>query len=212
MRRVLAKHYRPHDSGSPGPSWLTFIGQGKDSLWSVDLFRVDSILLRTHWVMLVMDAFTRRIIGFGIASAYIDGMSVCRMFKCATAGQPKPKYLSTDHDPLFRFHRWLANLRVLEVDEIKSVPYAPVSLPFVERLIGTIRREHLDCTFFWTAVGLARKLHQFKVYYNAHRVHRSLGGETPAKRAGAPSPTPTKLAFYAWKQHCRGLIEKPIAA
>ena len=65
------------------------------------------------------------------------------MFNCATAGRPKPKYLSTDHDPLFRFHRWLANLRVLEVEEIKSVPYAPVSHPFVERLIGTIRHELL---------------------------------------------------------------------
>jgi len=51
-----------------------------------------------------------------------------------------PKHVSTDHDPLFRFHRWLANLRVLEIDEIKSVPYVPVSHPFVERLIGTIRR------------------------------------------------------------------------
>jgi hypothetical protein len=39
-------------------------------------------------------------------------VSVCRMFNCAAAGRPKPKYLSTDHDPLFRFHRWLANLRV----------------------------------------------------------------------------------------------------
>jgi putative transposase len=75
-------------------------------------------------VMLVMDVFTRRIIGFGIAPACIDGVSVC-MFNCATAGRPKPKYLSTDHDRLFPFHRWLANLRVLEVEEIKSVPYAP---------------------------------------------------------------------------------------
>ena len=108
--------------------------------------------------MLVMDVFTRRIIGFGIAPACIDGVSVCRMFNCATAGQPKPKYLSTDHDPLFRFHRWLANLRVLEVEEIKSVPYAPVSHPFVERLIGTTRRGYLDRLFFWNAVDLARKL------------------------------------------------------
>ena len=93
----------------------------KDSIWCVDLFRVESILMRSHWVMLVMDVFTRRIVGFSIAPASIDGMSVCRMFNCATAGQSKPKYLSTDHDPLFRFHRWLANLRVLEVEEMKSV-------------------------------------------------------------------------------------------
>jgi len=53
VRRVLAKHYRRGDAGDTGPSWLTFIGHAKDSLWSVDLFRCESILLRTHWVLLV---------------------------------------------------------------------------------------------------------------------------------------------------------------
>lgn len=148
VRRVLAKRYRPGDSGSNGPSWLTFIGHIKDGLWSVDLFRCESALLRSHWVMLVMDVFTRRIIGFGIERASIDGMSVCRMFNHAVAGQPLPKRVSTDHDPLFCFHRWLANLRVREIEEVKSVPYAPISHPFVERLIGTIRREYLDRVFF----------------------------------------------------------------
>ena len=61
--------------------------------------------------MLVMDIFTRRIIGFGVERANIDGVSVCRMFNYATAGEPMPARISTDHDPLFRFHRWLANLR-----------------------------------------------------------------------------------------------------
>jgi putative transposase len=129
VRRVLAKHYRTDDSGSQGPSWLTFIAQTKDSLWSVDLFRSESILLHSHWVMLVMDVFTRRIVGFGVERGYVDGVSVCRMFNCATARQPLPKRVSTDHDPLFRFHRWLANLRVLEIEVIKSVPYARARIP-----------------------------------------------------------------------------------
>jgi putative transposase len=86
VRRVLAKHYRPGDSGTNGPSWLTFIGHVKDGLWSVDLFRCESILLRSLWIMVVMDVFTRRIIGFGVEPAYIDGVSVCRMFNHATAG------------------------------------------------------------------------------------------------------------------------------
>ena len=139
--------------------------------------------------MLVMDVFTRRFIGFGVEPAYIDGVSICRMFSGATFGESKPTRLSSDHDPLFRFHRWLANLRVLEIEELKSVPYAPVSHPFVERLIGTIRREYLDRVFFWNAVDLARKLDDFKTYYNAYRVHRALDGVTPALRAGAPSST-----------------------
>jgi hypothetical protein len=125
VRRVLAKYYRPGDSGPNGPSWLTFIAHAKDSLWSVDFFRCESILLCSHWVMVVMDLFTRRIVGFGVESGDIDGVSACRMFNRASSGQSLPKHVSTDHDPLFRFHRWLANLRVLAIEEVKSVPYAP---------------------------------------------------------------------------------------
>jgi transposase InsO family protein len=193
------------------PSWLTFIGQVHDGLWSVDLFRCESILLKSHWVMVVMDVFTRRFVGFGIAHAPIDGAGVCRMFNHGTAGQPRPKHLSTDHDPLFRFHRWLANLRVLEIEEIKSAPYVPVSHPFVERLIGTIRREHLDRVLFWNALDLTRKLEAFRCYYNEHRVHRSLDGTTPAQRAGASSLAPAALDRYGWQQYCRGLFQIPVA-
>ena len=211
VRRVLAKHYRPGDGSSSGPSWLALIAQFKDSRWSVDLFRCESILLRSYWVLVVMDVFTRRIIGFGVAREHIDGVIVCRMFNQAVAGQPRPKHLSTDHDPLFRFHRWLANLRVLEIDEIKSVPYAPTSHPFIERLIGTIRREYLDRQFFWNSVDLTRKLEGFRDYFNEFRVHRSLDGTTPAQSAGAKPSAPAKLNSYAWRQHCQGLFHTPMA-
>jgi putative transposase len=48
VRRILAQHYRPMPTGG-GPSWLTFIGHTKDSLWSLDLFRCESVALRTYW-------------------------------------------------------------------------------------------------------------------------------------------------------------------
>jgi putative transposase len=209
VRRVLSKHYKPRTSGTDGPSWLTFLAQAKDSLWSVDLFRCESILLRSHWVMVVIDVFTRRLIGFGVEGGSIDGIAVCRMFNRAIANHPMPKRISTDHDPLFRFHRWLANLRVREIEEIKSVPYAPVSHPFVERLIGTIRHELLDRAFFWNATDLARKLDEFRTYYNTQRVHRALDGVTPTCRAGNPPPIRAVLASYRWQSHCRGLFQTP---
>jgi putative transposase len=210
VRRVLAQHYQPGPGGG-GPSWLTFLASCKDSLWSLDLFRCESILLRSHWVMVVMDVFTRRIIGFGVQPGCVDGISVCRMFQNATARHSLPKHISTDHDPLFQFHRWLANLRVLAIDEVKSVPYVPVSHPFVERLIGTIRREYLDRLFFWNAFDLARKLEEFREYYNAYRVHRSLGGSTPAQRSGSAPFNLARFNQYAWKRHCRGLFSTPVA-
>src|SRR5215472_4631849 len=80
-----------------------------------------------HWVLVVMDHFTRRIIGFGVHRGGVDGEALCRMFQRAIRGQRLPKYVSSDHDPLYKFHQWQANLRVLEVRKIKTVPYVPLS-------------------------------------------------------------------------------------
>jgi transposase InsO family protein len=121
VRRVLTKHYHPDASGH-GPSWLTFIGHVPDRLGNIDLFRCESILLKTHWVFVVTDQFTRRIVGFGIKAGHVDGFALCRMFTSAIAGTAViPAYLSSDNDPLFLFHRWQADLRALDAEEIKSI-------------------------------------------------------------------------------------------
>lgn len=211
VRRVLVKHYRPI-SGGNGPSWLTFLGHMKDSLWSVDLFRCESINLKSHWVLVVMDQFSRRIIGFGVRAGDVDGITLCRMFNQIISGNEPPSYLSSDNDPLFEYHRWQANLRILEINPIKSVPYTPISHPFIERLIGTIRREFLDHTLFWNAADLERKLGVFQEYYNHSRVHASLGGDTPKQVSSEPITRQADLEDYRWQSHCRDLVQLPIAA
>ena len=81
---------------------------------------------------------------------------------------------------MFEAHRWQATLRVLEVDEIETVPHVPMSHPFVERLIGTVRREFLDHMLLWNGRNLERKLVDFAAYYNTARGHASLDGHTPS--------------------------------
>jgi len=212
VRRVLAKYYHTVPDTDGGPSWLTFIGHMKDSLWSVDLFRCESIILKTHWVLVVMDQFTRRIIGFGVHAGDVDGIALCCMFNKAISRRGIPKYLSSDNDPLFRYHRWKANLRILEVEEIKSIPYVPLSHPFVERLIGTIRHEYLDHTLFWNAGDLEKKLGEFRHYYNHHRVHSSLKRNTPVETSRESIIRRTDLSNYGWITLCRGLYLLPTAA
>jgi transposase InsO family protein len=210
VRRVLAKKYRPNPGD--GPSWLTFIGHMKNSLWSVDLFRCESIVLKTHWVLIVMDQFTRRIIGFSVHRGDVDGAALCRMFNQATMKKGKPRYLSSDHDPLYRYQQWRANLRIREAQPIQSVPYVPVSHPFTERLIGTIRREYLDQILFWNERDLEEKLADFQDYYNAYRIHQSLNLKTPDEAAGKGPPTRAELSHFEWQSHCRGLFQTPVAA
>jgi hypothetical protein len=88
-------------------------------------------------------------------------------------------------------------------------PYVPLSHPFVERLIGTIRRECLDHTLFWTSADLENKLLDFRTYYNHHRTHHSREGRTPDTPA---SPPVANLGSFRWQVHCRGLCQTPVAA
>ena len=112
-------------------------------------------------------------------------------------GLSRPTRLSSDHDPLSRFHQWRANLRVLQVPEVKSVPYVPLSHPFVERLIGTLRRECVDQLLFWSASDLEDKLVAFQDFYNAHRAHASLDGRTPVPIRKDVA----RLDRYRWDAH-----------
>ncbi len=72
-----------------------------------------------------MDKFTRRIIVFGVHAGDVDGIALCCMFSRVISNLSVPQYVSSDNDPLFRYQRWKANLRILQIDEIKSIPYTP---------------------------------------------------------------------------------------
>lgn len=150
---------------------------------------------------------------YGLPPPIIRRVVICGV----TAGCiAKGSILAPDHgvrpnDRLYRFHQWLANLRVLEVTEIKTVPYVPLSHPFVERLIGTLRRECLDRTLFWTTTDLEVKLLDFQHYRNEHRTHGGRQGLPPVTGVNADRSV-ANLSCYRWQKHCRGLCQTPIAA
>jgi hypothetical protein len=87
----------------------------------------------------------------------------------------------------------------------------PLSQPFVERLIGTIRREYLDRILFWTAADLEAKRTHFQRFYNGHRTPRGLEGRLPEPTVGGPVSS-IALDSYRWRTHGRGLYQTPIAA
>ena len=89
------------------------------------------------------------------------------------------------------------------------MPHVPMSHPFVERLIGSIRRELLDHTLFWTVTDLENKLCEYQCYYNESRSHSGRDGATPVNSVRMNR---ININQYGWQKHCRGLFELPIAA
>lgn len=132
VRRILAKHDRPERGAPTIPSWQAFIGQTKDSLWTLDLFRCESIFLRSHWVLAVMDICTRKVIGFAVHEGPVDGFALRCMFTKVISGR-EPRYICHDNDPLFHSWWWQSLAGCLfhgdESREIWSIPYTPVSNP-----------------------------------------------------------------------------------
>jgi transposase InsO family protein len=214
--RILRKHHSSKPRGnSDGPSWLTFIGNVTDGLWSVDFVKCESITLQTYTVMAILDQFSRRIIGFAVHAGDPSGVDICCMFNSIIKGKPKlPKYLSSDNDPLFKYHRWRANLRILEIEEVKSVPYTPESHPFIERVFCSLRNELLDHTLFWGKNDLQTKLNNYKNYYNETRGHWSLGHLTPNQQSISQkkSKSETEPTDFYWQSHCSGLFQTPMEA
>ena len=93
-----------------------------------------------------------------------------------------------------------------------TVPLVPLSHPFVERVVGTIRREFLDHVLFWNGRDLERKLGEFRAYYNAVRCHASLDGRTPLTFADGRTLPPADLNDVRWISHCHDLVQLPVAA
>ena len=93
VRRVLMNHYHPRPDDRGGPSWLSFIANMKDSLWSIDLFCCESITLKTHWVLVVMDVCNRKLIGLSVNKGPVDGPALCRMFNQIIGRNNLPQYI-----------------------------------------------------------------------------------------------------------------------
>ena len=163
--------------------------------------------------MVVMDQFTRKIVGFSVHRGPIDGGIICFMFSKIASRKVLPKYLSTDNDPEFQYWLWKVNLEIHDhIDEIKTGPYCPWSYPFVERLIGTCRREFTESSLFWSERNLEMKLNAFQQYFNSYRVHYSHEGKTPDEFNGECPLARIKLNNFKWKPVCGGMYHTPIAA
>jgi putative transposase len=134
----------------------------------------------------------------------VNGVALCQMFNAATSAKSVQKYISSDSDPPFQTHRWQANLRILEIQEIKSFPYVPLSCPFLERLIGTIRREFLNQIHFRDTSDLDQRWRIVATITNAHRVPTALESYTQSEISGETAKHRARLSDFRWRFHCRG--------
>jgi hypothetical protein len=142
---------------------------------SVDFFTVPTIRFQFLYVFLVLAHDRRRMLHFGVTAGPTAEWTA-QQLREAFPWETAPRYLLRDRDGIFR-----ADF----VEEVKAsnrcsrAPRSPWQRAYIERVIGTIRREWLDHVIVWSEAGLSRHLRRFADYYHRSRTHLGLEKDTP---------------------------------
>ena len=175
VSRLLERHTRP-----PSQTWRTFLTNHLACAASMDFFTVPTLTGRVLFVLIVLSHLRRRIMHFNITehpTAAWTAQQVVEAFPNDTA----PTWLHRDRDSVYgeSFRRRLAGTAIAEV---VSSPASPWQNPYVERVIGSIRRECLDHVVVINQAHLWRVLTIYSRYYHRSRTHLGLAKDAPDRR------------------------------
>ena len=180
LSKYMIRHPKPSS-----PCWRSFLNNHVLDLVSVDFFTVPTATFRVLFVFVVLAHDRRRVVHFNVTehpSAEWTAQQIVNAFPWDSA----PSYLLRDRDGIFGsyFARRVAGLGVKQV---LSAPRSPWQNPFVERIIGSIRRECLDYMIILDEQHLRRILRSYFDYYHSCRTHLSLEKDAPDSRPVEPS-------------------------
>ena len=168
----------------PSQTWRTFLANHVQQLVSIDFFTVPTIRFQVLYVFLVLAHDRRRILHFNV-TAHPTAEWVAQQLREAFPFAELPRYLLRDRDAIFG-HEFQEQVRDMGICEVLSAPRAPWQRAYVERVIGSVRRECLDHVIVFHESSLRRTLQSYFEYYHRSRTHLSLGKDAPEPRAIQP--------------------------
>ncbi len=179
VAKYMVKYRKP-----PSQTWRTFLENHVKQLASVDFFVVPTVSFRVLYVFLVLAHERRRVVHFNVTehpTAEWTAEQLLQAFPWDTA----PRYMLRDRDQIYGapVRRQVASMGIAEV---LTAPRSPWQSPYVERLIGSIRRECLDHVIVMNESSLRRQIACYLDYYHGSRSHLSLEKDSPDGRAVQP--------------------------
>ena len=163
--------------GPPSLTWRQFLGMHK-TVWAIDLFAVESAFLKTYFVLVVIDVHSRVLVATRVADR-ADGQWVTNVLRSEMAERGTPDLVIHDHGSVFRTPDLRQLLRSRGVHSAMTPVYAPRANAYVERVIGSIRRECTDHFLFSGRKHLQGVLDEYRKYYNTARCHQGIDQRIP---------------------------------
>ena len=179
ISRYMVRRRKP-----PSQTWGTFLDNHLKTMVSVDFFTVPTIRFQILYVFVVLAHARRRIVHFAV-TAHPTAEWTAQQVREAFPWDTVPRYLLRDRDQIFG-QDFVKQVKAMGIQRVLSAPRSPWQRAYVERVIGTIRRECLDHLIVFNERSLYQHLQSFVDYYHRSRVHLALEKDTPEPRPIQP--------------------------
>ncbi len=188
----------------PSQSWRTFLRNHAPHIWAVDLLTVQTIAMRTLYVVVFISHDRRRIVHINV-TRHPTAAWIWRQLIEATPWGRQPRYLIRDRDRSYGAD-FVARASGLGIRTVLTPVRAPNANAVAERVIGTLRRECLDHLIVFNERHLRRLLLEYVEHYNGLRPHRTLGLDSPDGRE--PQARPSETANVRRREVLGGLLNE----
>jgi transposase InsO family protein len=184
VAKYMIRRRRP-----PSQAWRTFLANHVRQIVAADFFIVPTATCRLLFVLVLLAHERRRVVRIAV-TAHPTAAWTAQQLREAFPWDDAPRYLLHDRDGAFT--GLAATTQAMAIRDVWTAPRSPWQNAYVERFIGSVRRECLDHVIILTAAGLERVLTAYVAYYQRSRTHLALDKDAPATRTVSP-PTAGRI-------------------
>ena len=184
IAELTVAKYMHRKSPRPSPTWRVFLTAHARDIVAVDFFLVPTLTFRLLFVFVVLRHDRRELLHINVTdhpTAVWTTQQIIEAFPDDSA----PRFLLRDRDAIYG-EEFARRVKRMGIHEVRIAPRAPWQNPFVERVIGSLRRECLDHFLILSEAHLRRLLRAYGAYYNTTRPHQSLDNNSPQPRVIEP--------------------------
>jgi hypothetical protein len=172
ISQATVTKYMVRRRGTPSPTWRSFLRNQADGITAIDMFIVASVTFRLLYVMIIL-AHDRRRIVYAAVTERPTAAWLSRQVTEAFPWDTAPRYLLRDRGASYG-SEFCNRAEAMGITEVITAPRSPWQNAYVERVIGSIRRECLDHIVIFNERHLRRVLSSYIDYYHRSRTHLSL--------------------------------------
>ena len=174
------RKYRIRSKKPPSQTWRSFLKNHVTDIAAIDFFTIHTVNFRVLYCFIVLRHDRRKMIHFNVTAHPTAAWTAQQIIE-AFPFDEAPKYMIRDRDGIYG-NLFRHRLKHMGIEEVVIAPRSPWQNPFVERVIGSIRRDCLDHVIVLNESHLVRILSEYIDYYHMASPHQSLDHNSPLPR------------------------------